>query len=416
MFGTNTLVNFSDENGFVVKLDSSGNVIWAINVESSDDVNATDICVDSNGNAFFIGAFEGMVNVSTSSISSFGDKSIFIVSIDSNGVVQWLEEASSQDELDPLSIYISANNKLYLTGSFEGNMVFGSNLITNSSKQDMFVACMDNLGNFLWSQGVGGARDVSGQTIVADNNGNTYVGGHFEGSVIFSNATFFSSSGKDAFLVKYDLNGNLLWAKHFSGSGDVELIDMHADSNFDLFLIGSIGATTIFDGQTINNSSGTDMFIVKFDTLGSVQWTKGIGGMNSVEGTGITTDASNNPIVTGMFDGTSYFDTITVSGVFNKTVFLGKVFTNNQITTIRDLIINQPELYIYPNPANGVLNIEINTNKQIKNSKWSIYTITGQEIKQIDFQSPRQTIHLDSYKKGSYIISNGFNSYKFIKQ
>jgi hypothetical protein len=115
-----------------------------------------------------------------------------------------------------------------------------------------------------------------------DAAGNTYVTG-----------TSFNGSNYDWVTVKYDSDGNELWNMSYGGAGLDEAAALAMDSNGDIVVTGS----------RFVSGSDWDIAVVKYDgSTGAELWSVIYGGSNAFDqGTDITTDASNNVIVTGSY-------------------------------------------------------------------------------------------------------------------
>jgi len=80
--------------------------------------------------------------------------------------------------------------------------------------------------------------------VASDINGNIYVTGNFEDTIIFDNVTLISEGNSDIFIVKYDASGNLLWAKRAGGPNFVYANDIAVDTSGNCYVVGSF--TTLF--------------------------------------------------------------------------------------------------------------------------------------------------------------------------
>jgi hypothetical protein len=91
------------------------------------------------------------------------------------------------------------------------------------------------------------------------------------------------AGGTDAFVAKYDTNGTLQWQRTIGGSGTETGYGVYADTSANVYIVG----TTAISGQ--NNS---DVLIVKYDTNGILQWQRTWGGTGIDIGYGIYANAS----------------------------------------------------------------------------------------------------------------------------
>ena len=112
--------------------------------------------------------------------------------------------------------------------------------------------------------------------------------------------------GQDVFIVKYDTSGLVQWATTISGTGTDRGLSIATDST-GVYVTGGYQSTsvvTLNNGKTLPISVGLDVFIVKYDTSGVAQWATTIAGTGSDAGAAITTD-STGVYVTGYYTSTS---------------------------------------------------------------------------------------------------------------
>lgn len=104
----------------------------------------------------------------------------------------------------------------------------------------------------------------------------TIVVGNFTGSITFGGTTLTSAGGQDVFMVKYDVNGNLQWAKRFGGasggglSGDEAITDIVVDPFGIIYITGRLGSSVMTGAITTPATSGTEGFVAKFDATGTI--------------------------------------------------------------------------------------------------------------------------------------------------
>lgn len=153
---------------------------------------------------------------------------------------------------------------VYLAGETHGTLP-GQTFLGGIN--DGILVKYDLDGNLLWTRHIGTGSDDETHAVAADATG-VYVGGYVQGTL----AGQSNAGGRDAFIQKYDHSGSLLWTRQFGSSGwDVlEGITIHATG---IYVSGN--ANGALPGQTYTGDS--DMFVRKYDAAGTEQWTKQFG-------------------------------------------------------------------------------------------------------------------------------------------
>ncbi len=192
-----------------------------------------------------------------------------------------------------------------------------------------------------WAHSAGSSSTDNGLAVTTDAAGNVYVTGFFVGTVDFDpgvGTTNLTSSGSvDIFVTKFDVGGNLVWAKKMGGTSSDMGKAIAVDATGNVYLTGHFSTTADFDpGVGINNltSAGSwDAFVCKLDVNGDFVWAGSLGGLSFDMGNGIALDAANNVVVVGHFSNSGDFDPGAGTTTFNSAglddVFMVKL---NRIT------------------------------------------------------------------------------------
>ena len=328
-FGSITITDTNSINGgmFVVKYNTVGNVLWVKSAGNNYLDEGKGVSTDANGNVYVTGVFMSQsITFGTYTLSNVGDEDIFLVKYDSLGNVLWAKSFAGPQRDISKSICTDKNGDVYVTGFFRSTgITFGSiSLVTNGSL-DMFIVKCDTSGNVLWAKSGGEALAEEGYVVSTDSNGDVYVIGTFaSASITFGTTILHIDGGLDIFIVKYNSSGNVLWAKSEGGnSGDV-CYGASIDVSDNLYVTGCFGSTSITFGTiTLTRVAHADLFLVKYNELGGVVWAKSVGGNDLDMGAGISVDKSKNIYVTGNFNSDSItFGTTTL----NKTGSIGDIF------------------------------------------------------------------------------------------
>jgi hypothetical protein len=210
------------------------------------------------------------------------------------------------------AIAVDGAGNSYVTGEFQATSHFGSVVLPNSGSNDAFVAKYDTNGNLIWVKKLGGGGDDRGGGISV-SNGNVYVTGFFQGTVNFGGTILSSSGGYDIFIVKFTGDGVFQWAKKAGGYGEDKGFAISSDFSGNAYVTGYFSSTANFSGTNITRTGGKDVFIAKYNSSGDLVWVKKTGGSDNDAGNGIKVDNYGRVFVTGGFRYTSEFGPFTLN-------------------------------------------------------------------------------------------------------
>jgi hypothetical protein len=161
--------------------------------------------VDSTGNVFLTGSFQGSMQVGNQTLQSAGGSDVFLAKLDAGGNPQWAKSFGNAADQAAYAVATDAAGNVVLTGGFVGSINFGGTTLQSAGLDDVFVAKLDPDGNHLWSGSAGDAAEQDGYAIAVDPSGNVIVSGIFSGSVDFGNGALTNVPPTDAamFLVKF---------------------------------------------------------------------------------------------------------------------------------------------------------------------------------------------------------------------
>jgi len=311
---------------FIISILSAQSAYWWDNIGSTGTVCGMEIAIDDSLNTYVAGYFAGTLTFYSTVLVSAGNIDIFVAKYDVNGDWQWAVRAGGTLLEYLVGMSVDSSGKVYVTGSFQGTASFGTNSVVSNGSYDIFVAKLDNNGDWIWAVGAGGLDFDMGTCIVNDNSGNVYVTGKYQTSALIgSNLT--SAGIDDIFVAKLTGSGQWQWSVSAGGIGSDQSTDIVADNNGNCCITGYFQNQADFGTNSIVSQGNRDVFIAKINSTGTWQWAVGAGGTENEEAGSIAMDANGSCYVTGYFQGTVQFGATTLISLSTGTsdIFVSKI-------------------------------------------------------------------------------------------
>lgn len=418
IIGTTTLINQGGRDGFIIKYNTSGNVIWAKSIGGYATETITAIDINLNQEIYIAGSYtDSLLTIGLTTLINNSMRDVFVVKLDAYGNEIWVKSYGGIGSEGVSGIILTPQNEFYLSGGFYGSLLtLDSISLPTKGGYDCYIAKFNVLGNVLWVNIIGGIDNEYGGRMTIDNNGNTYLIGDFYSPSINLNSntiwnTVLNKSFNDIFLIKYDSLGNIVWAKAIGGISYDYVGGVVVDGNDNIYITGYFGSPSInFDSTILNNLGGYDGYVAKYNSNGDNIWAILVGSSLSDHPIGINIDNLGNLFVIGHYRSTTLdfgAHTINHSGVFNQADgFIAKLGEN--ILNINPNN-NENSFLIYPNPFDNTFNLFydlLNSAVQLKLFDLHGNLILNQPINQLN-----TTIDLSDIANGVYFIQiiNGEN-------
>jgi hypothetical protein len=240
-------------DAFIGKYDTSGVEVWMRQFGTAGVDEILAIAVDDTG-IYVAGDTQGTLSAQSGAPAG---PHAFVRKYDLKGTEVWTREFGTghTDEV------------LALTSSAAGVYAAGDTTVTAPPYDDAFVATFSAGGKSGWSHGFGTAA-VDRATAIAVNASGVYVAGATQGTL----RGLTGAGDSDGFLRKYDLDGTEVWTRQFGTSESDEILSMAIDAS-GLYLAGTTTGTMA--GQT--RAGSVDAFVRKYDFNGEVVWTRQFG-------------------------------------------------------------------------------------------------------------------------------------------
>src|SRR5258708_1462741 len=159
-------------------------------------------------------------------------------------------------------VAVDRSGNSYITGSIGStNADFGPVTLTNPPYPNMILAKYDPAGNLVWIRQAVGSAESQGNAVAIDSAGSLYVTGFFRSNAIFGNLAVSGDGSRDVFVVKYDSDGNPLWAASGGGPCDDFPRAIAVDSFGNTYITGSLCGTAAYGDITLTNIGATNTIL-----------------------------------------------------------------------------------------------------------------------------------------------------------
>lgn len=346
---TYNLNSSASRTAYISKHDTNGNIIWTVKIGDSGYNQGNSVFIDSNSNIYITGYYQDTADFNPSAtevfnMTSTGVYDVFVLKLDNNGNFIWAKSFGGTSVDMGLDI-VAGSNEVYVSGRYQGTIDLdpGANTsnVTSNGSLDAFLLKLDENGDFLWGNSFGGTSNERAESIGLDSLGNVIALFFYNGTVDFdpsaSVSNLTSAGGSDAAIVKFDANGNFIWAKGMGGTSTEEPSKLVIDSNDNIITTGYFSGIADFDPSgAIANLTATgsfNVFVSKLDEDGNYIWAKAIKSDVNCDAKGIAIDSNNNILVNGLFSGITDFnpDSVIINNVTSNggnDVFVTKLDEN----------------------------------------------------------------------------------------
>lgn len=323
---------------FMIKFNAQRQIVWTKTYPTTYYTGAYSITTDAAGNVYAAGNFSDSMRIDGQLYVAPNhpghqyrfEKHSMIIKMDTSGQEQWVLTGRDSISSNISSLEVDDQGMIFFTGYFTNKFEMAGTTVHSNGKNDILLGKVDPDGNLLWLERFGGGytgdcgldNNDNGEKLVLDEEGNVYFTGHFVYSVNFDGQnTLYADDNADAYVAKFDTDGNYVWARTFGGRawdyGKAIAIDQEGNvlvaGRFQIdFKIENEFYETGFQPGTNNQYATHDFFVVKYDKDGNFIWSFRDGLDTDVhdELNDMIVDWENNIYITG-----TYADTSRIGGV-----------------------------------------------------------------------------------------------------
>jgi hypothetical protein len=251
---------------WVVKLNAFGTIEWEKSMGGSGDDNARLIQQTNDGGYIFIGpsdSNDGDVS------GNHGNLDYWAVKLTSTGVIEWQKSLGGTGYEYAQYIQQTSDGGYIAAGSSFSN---DGDVSGNHGGFDCWVVKLNNEGTIVWQKSLGGLSNDEAESIQQTNDGGFILAGHSDSN---DGDVSGNHGGPDYWVVKLSSIGTIEWQKSLGGSGSDQAKSVQ-QTNDGGFIVA--GYTSSNDGDVSVNYGYLDFWVVKLNSLGTIEWQKTLGG------------------------------------------------------------------------------------------------------------------------------------------
>jgi gliding motility-associated-like protein len=283
------IVSTGGSDGFLASYDTSGTALWAKNVvfatgNYNSPVNG--LAISENDTLAIVGFFLNNVDFGSGySFSSIGTRNLYFAKFDKTGNIVNAKRIVSNNTSAVIDLGYY-NQSYFITGSFIDSLyTTPTPIFSNSGTYDMFVHKCDVNGNGVWTRKIQGSGQDYARALSVDGNGNSYMCGYFGSSTMLVDSTnallstkvATNNGGNDIFTVKYDFNGNLQWFDVNGTILDEVAYGIYA-TNSEIMVTGQFSNVLNFAGSSITTRGGVDAYFMVYGSDKQQNFARSSGG------------------------------------------------------------------------------------------------------------------------------------------
>ncbi len=239
---------------YIAKYDLNGTVLWAKSSGGSLNDYGTAISLDATG-VYVVGSFlSSSISFGAVALTNAGSSDLFVVKYNSSGNVIWAKKGGGNSAEYATSV-ASDPTGIYVTGSFSSaSVTFGSTTLNNSGASNIYIVKYTTNGNVIWAKKEGGYSYLRSNYIYTYSS-SVYLTGYFgDSTIVFGSTTLLNSNPMypDTFVAKYDANGNNIWAKSAHGDASDDGTSLCVSSS-GVYVTGNFDYSMYFDSTFLNS-------------------------------------------------------------------------------------------------------------------------------------------------------------------
>ena len=277
-----------DGDCWIIKMDPTGNIQWKKMIGGTSYEDALTIKETPDGGYIIAGHTSSKDGDLTGNYADSYDA--LVIKLDQSGNIQWIKNLGGSEYDAILSVELTPDGGYILAGYTSSNNMDVSGL---HGDQDAWIVKLNNTGNIQWQKCIGGTARDNAWSVTTSPDGGYVFTGHTtstDGDIAFNHGE------RDIMVGKLDAAGNIKWIKTMGGSlGEWSNgITPASDGGYVI-----AGYTFSGNGDVSTNYGLNDVWIIKINEQGNLQWQKSYGGSDFEDPYFIAQSSDGGYIVAG---------------------------------------------------------------------------------------------------------------------
>ncbi len=263
--GGGVLSSAGDKDIFIAKYNANGHHLWSARFGDSFYQSAQCVTVDDEGRIYLSGPFLGILNLGGDDLQYLDDQELFLACLDSDGNHLWSKMFWGLGEPWVHDLHISGDYDLAMAGSFEGYMVVDGEYLISQGDLDAYLMLFDpGTGDMTRAEPYGSTGDQAVRSVTRSASGELFLGGDFEDMLVLGDDSHYSQGSYDLFLAKLDNAGDFLWSRSDGNSFLQQAEEVSVGPYGDIAFTGMAAGNMDFGGGLIYADSGANAFLATF--------------------------------------------------------------------------------------------------------------------------------------------------------
>jgi len=367
---------------WVVKIGPNGDFEWQKTLGGYLSEEAWDVQETSDG-GFIVVGWSNSKNGDV--MGNHGTSDYWVIKLSQLGDLEWQKclGGSKVDVAD--AVKQTPDGGFIVVG--QSNSIDGD-VIADTVSNDFWIVKLDVLGTIEWQKKLGSSvSDYPTDIIVTSDGGYVFAGWVGDGGDVIG----YHGGYIDAWVVKLDQQGEVLWTKALGGSKEDYVISIQQTTDGGFILVGDSNSS---DGDVLGNDGGEDLWLVKLTPQGDVKWQKTMGGSFQEYGQYVSQTEDGGFIVAGS-NRSSDGDASTNKGYFDYWIVKlspETIATGGQSTL---------PLKLFPNPSTGIVTLQL----PFEAALFQVQIIDLQGLIVLNQTGSNTTFDLAPFPKGNYLIT-----------